>query len=251
MTEPLRLLHITDTHLHAQKDARMRGVNTYDTLQAIVGRIMSGKRKPDAIIATGDLVQDETAHGYEIFKECIEPIGVPIHCLPGNHDSQKIMQDILGQAPFQYCGHATYADWCIIMLNTVIRLDDSGFLTEAELKRLDDTLRAQADKHTVVCMHHHPYPMNSHWLDGVNLRNGDELFAVLDKHENVRCITWGHVHQASDRERNGVRMISTPSTASQFMPESDAFRLDTRPPGYRWLDLHPDGTLTTEVIWLD
>jgi hypothetical protein len=27
--------------------------------------------------------------------------------------------------------------------------------------------------------------------------------------------------------------------------------MDRRPPGYRWIELHPDGTFDTEVGWLD
>jgi Icc protein len=47
-----------------------------------------------------------------------------------------------------------------------------------------------------------------------------------------------------------VRLISTPSTGAQFLPETEAFMLDTLPPGYRWIGLMPDGSIDTEVVWL-
>ncbi len=250
VADPVRILHITDTHLHAHPDARMRGVNTFNTFQLIVERVLNGKRKPDAVIATGDLVQDETRQGYERFRDTIKIMNVPVHCLPGNHDSQRIMAETLNDAPFQYCGAAVYDDWCLIMLNTVVRFDDSGRLTPDELARLNRTLCEQSDKHVLIGMHHHPIPMGSLWLDGVNLCNSEKLFKALEPHENVRCMVWGHVHQSSDRQHNGIRMISTPSTTSQFLPDSDVFKMDTRPPGYRWLNLHPDGSIETEVVWL-
>jgi Icc protein len=59
------------------------------------------------------------------------------------------------------------------------------------------------------------------------------------------------VHQASDLSRNGVRFLTTPSTCFQFLPAADNFAVDTRPPGYRWLDLMADGTVATEVVWVD
>ena len=93
-------------------------------------------------------------------------------------------------------------------------------------------------------------PMGSRWLDTVGLRNAAAFFAVTDRHPQLRAIVWGHVHQASDQLRNGVRLISTPSTCAQFLPAADTFTLDTRPPGYRWLDLHPDGTIQTSVVWV-
>ena len=44
--------------------------------------------------------------------------------------------------------------------------------------------------------------------------------------------------------------MSTPSTCAQFLPRSDFFALDERPPGLRWLELHADGRIETEVAWV-
>jgi Icc protein len=228
----------------------MRGVNTFDTFKAIVERVANGARKPDAVLATGDLVQDETRQGYERFRDAMVELNAPVHCVPGNHDSPRIMAEILDTPPFQFCGSAVYENWCIIMLNTAVRWDDGGRLEANELARLEQTLTTHPEHHALIGMHHHPMPMGSQWLDGLNLRNSDEFLDIIDRHSQVRGVVWGHVHQSSDRERNGVRMISTPSTGPQFLPDSDSFMMDTRPPGYRWLDLLPDGTINTELVWL-
>jgi Icc protein len=37
----------------------------------------------------------------------------------------------------------------------------------------------------------------------------------------------------------------------QFLPQATDFATDARPPAYRRLLLQPDGTLDTEVVWLD
>src|SRR5690606_15849754 len=86
--------------------------------------------------------------------------------------------------------------------------------------------------------------------DGVALRDAPAFLEIVDANPSVRCVTWGHVHQESDRERNGVRYLSTPSTCAQFLPQSEFFALDSRPPGMRWLELQPDGAIVTEVEWL-
>jgi Icc protein len=228
----------------------MRGVNTFETFKAIVERIAGGACKPDAVLATGDLVQDETRQGYERFRDAMQELKVPVHCIPGNHDSPRIMAEILNKPPFQFCGSAVYENWCIIMLNTAVRWDDGGRLEANQLEILERTLKAHPEHHTLIGMHHHPIPMGSQWLDGLNLRNSDEFFEIIDQHAQVKAVVWGHVHQGSDRDRNGVRMISTPSTGPQFLPDSDSFMMDTRPPGYRWLDLLPDGSIETELVWL-
>jgi Icc protein len=100
-------------------------------------------------------------------------------------------------------------------------------------------------------MHHQPLNMGSAWLDGVGLRDADQFLAVLERSPDVRGVLWGHVHQASDRMRGDVRFLSAPSTCSQFLPSSDFFAIDNRPPGMRWLSLHPDGRLDTEVVWVE
>ena len=250
MAEPLRILHVTDPHLHAHRDAMMRGLNTWESFKAIVDRVAEGRRKPDAVIATGDLVQDETRQGYERFRDAISELGVPVHCIPGNHDSPRIMAEMLGKPPFHFCGTRSYGNWRLIMLNTAVRWDDGGRLETSQLKILESTLAANPDDHTLIAMHYHPVPTGSRWLDGLNLRNSDEFFAITDRFPQVRGVAWGHVHQASVSTRNNVLMFSTPSTCSQFLPDSDVFMMDSKPPGYRWIDLQPDGSIETEVAWL-
>ena len=58
---------------------------------------------------------------------------------------------------------------------------------------------------------------------------------------------WGHVHQPFDQQRNGLRLLATPSTCFQFAPHSADFNVSNEAPGYRWLRLQPDGTLQTGV----
>ena len=248
--ESVRLLHISDPHLHAHRDARMRGLNTYESFKSVLEHARNSGRQPDAVIATGDLVQDETRQGYQRFRELTEPLKVPVHCIPGNHDAPSIMSEMLNEPPFQFCGNAVYDNWCLLMLNTAMKWNECGNLEQEQLESLEHSLNEHSGRHVMICMHHHPIPMGSHWLDGIGLQNNAAFLDIVDRHNNVRCIAWGHVHQASDRLRQDIRMLSTPSTGAQFLPESDTFMIDTKPAGYRWLELHPDGTIDTEVIWI-
>lgn len=250
-TSVFRILHLTDPHLHAQADARMRGVNTFDTFKSVIETAMSDASPPAAILATGDLVQDETRAGYERFRSSLEPFGLPVYCIPGNHDAPKLMAEMLSDVPFQFCGTVERNNWQLILLDTRIREDDGGKLDQHQLRNLECELSKEAADHVLICMHHHPVPMGSRWLDGVSLQNRDEFLEVVDEFEHVRGILWGHVHQASDRRRKGVRLMSTPSTCSQFLPNSDDFAIDHRGPGFRWLNLRSNGTIDTEVVWLD
>ena len=67
----------------------------------------------------------------------------------------------------------------------------------------------------------------------------------------MRAVAWGHVHQAYEGQRGNVRLFATPSTGAQFLPHSDRYAVDTRPPAYRTFDLRPDGAIHSEVHWVE
>ena len=98
----------------------------------------------------------------------------------------------------------------------------------------------------------HPVVVGGAWRDVVSLANPDALFAVLDRHPQVRGLLWGHIHQPFDGARGAVRLMATPSTCFQFKrtPGGELGIADD-PPGYRRLTLAPDGGIDTEVCWLD
>jgi Icc protein len=89
--------------------------------------------------------------------------------------------------------------------------------------------------------------MGCRWLDTQVVKNAEAFWRIIDDFSHVRGIAWGHVHQESDQERKGVRLMSAPSTCVQFKPLSSDFAVDELPPGYRWLDLYPDGRIETAV----
>jgi len=245
------VLQITDTHLHATADSRMRGVTTYATLLAVLDQVRRDRRwPPDVILATGDIVQDESRAGYDRFRATMERLGVPVLSIPGNHDDPKLMGEILNSGPFQFGGELRHGRWSILLLSTFLAGEDAGGLGPARLQGLRKALSAHAGQHVLVAMHHHPLPMGSTWLDGVALRDAKDFWQIIDAHPEVRGVVCGHVHQAHDQERNGLRFMSTPSTCAQFLPLSDFFALDDRPPGLRWIELHADGRIETEVTWV-
>jgi Icc protein len=247
----LKLLQISDTHLHAAADSRMRGVTTYATLLAVLEHAKRDPRWPvDAIIATGDIVQDESRAGYERFRDALAPLGVPVYCIPGNHDDPVLMGEILMSGSFQLGGELREGTWSVVLLSTFLAGEDAGGLGPARLSGLKQALHAHTGQNILVAMHHHPLPMGSAWLDGVALRDAQAFWKVIDAHSDVRAVVCGHVHQASDRTRNRIRFLSTPSTCAQFLPNSEFFALDDRPPGMRWIELYDDGRIETEVSWV-
>lgn len=250
MSQVYRLLQFTDLHLFAEADGAMRGTRTLDTLVTTLSEAQRKHWPPDAILVTGDIAQDESRGAYEVFEQQFTNLGAPVLCIPGNHDNPSFLKEL--KPPFQYCGTATFGNWIVLMLNTNNPGDAGGMLQPDQLTNLDKTLKASADKHVLICLHHHPVSSGSRWLDTVALRNAAELWHILEKHQHVRGLLWGHVHQAYEERQNGMLLMSTPSTCRQFQPNSADFALDEdRGPAYRWLNLHPDGTIVTAINWCE
>ncbi|MBS0394199.1 MAG: metallophosphoesterase [Proteobacteria bacterium] len=247
---PLRVVQFTDLHLYGAADGRLRGVATLPALEATVAAAREREAPWEALLLTGDLVQDDPA-GYQHVRRLFGGSTVPVYCLPGNHDEQAPMRAALAGAPFQICGEARHGEWLLVMLDSYQHGMAAGRLGPGELARLDAALGAHPDRHALVTLHHHPVAAGSRWLDTVGLENAEELFTVLDRHANVRVVLWGHVHQAFDGERRGVRLLGTPSTCAQFKPASDHFAIDRRPPAYRWLELHADGRVESAAVWVE
>jgi len=246
----LRLTHFTDPHLYGGESECLRGVATLPALKTALAHAQARDWPQAAVLVTGDLVQDDPA-GYPHFRRLFGSLGVPVLCLPGNHDEPRAMRRELSGEPFRLDGHVDMGRWRIVLLDSCIPGAAGGALSAQGLAELDQALATADGRHCLVCLHHHPVAMSSRWLDRVGLTNAAEFLHTLDQHRNVRAVVWGHVHQAYDSLRKGVRLLATPSTCAQFLPNSDDFAVDRRPPAYRTLELRPDGSLLTEVVWVE
>jgi Icc protein len=243
----LRIVQITDTHLFADRHGCLLGLNTETSLRTVISSVWAQQMPADLILATGDLVHDGTVEAYRRIFSHLEEFGIPVYCLPGNHDEAETLRNTMESGLLHYIDHVHHGNWHFIFLNSTLPGKDGGHLGSAVLQALDRHLCSASNTHTLVCLHHQPVMMGSRWLDSMAVDNADEFFAIIDRHPQVRGILWGHVHQQFDRMRKGVRLMASPSTCVQFLPNSATFALDDAAPGYRWLSLYEDGRIETGV----
>lgn len=199
---------------------------------------------------TGDLIQDDSAGAYDNFRELLGTLGLPVHCVPGNHDVRALMRDAVSEPPFYYCATREQRDWLVVGIDSCVEGSAGGGISADEWKRLKATVEASDAAHVLVCLHHPPLPMGSRWLDQVGLEDGDRFLRQLASLGTVRGCLFGHAHQEYDRHVNDLHIIGTPSTCRQFKPRSDEFALDDRPPAYRRVLLRDDGGIDSELVWL-
>jgi Icc protein len=245
----MQILQVTDTHLYGSASGRLRGVETDSSLSAALDDAFARVRDYQAVLVTGDLVQDDKA-GYLRFRSFFGGLKKPVLCVPGNHDEPEVMRKELTGAPFKICGAHQIGAWNFVMLDSYDPGHVGGRLVKNELARLDAAL-SESPLHAMVCLHHHPIAMGSRWLDGVGLADAQDFWRIIEAHSHVRAVVWGHVHQAFDGTRGNVRLFATPSTGAQFLPKSDRYAVDSRPPAYRSFELHADGRIDSSVHWVE
>ncbi|MCX7112974.1 MAG: 3',5'-cyclic-AMP phosphodiesterase [Proteobacteria bacterium] len=250
-TKPIRIIQITDFHLLADPRQTMMGINTEQSFLAVLEHAWRNHGGNALFLLTGDLVQDPSIATYKRLRDRLEMLSAPCYCLPGNHDDPELIRQHLAEGNIHYHSQILLDGWQIVCLDSTIPGDPGGYLTPNQLSVLETKLAGQPGRHALVCLHHSPLATGSDWLDTMKLSNAKEFFAIIDRFPRVKGIVYGHIHQAMDVQYKGLRLLSCPSTCFQFKPNSKDFALDQMPQGYRWLELHPNGEITTEVIRLD
>ena len=247
----VRLVQITDSHLFRDSNATLLKLNTQESLQRVVELARKNETEIDLILATGDISQDASSEAYTRFSKLITSFNVPWCWFPGNHDLRHVMQAI----PLNHealCKQVQLENWQIILLDTHVENKVHGFLPDTELEHLERCLtKGQQDNdisHNLICLHHNPVPSSALWMKDIGLHNDQEFLQLINRFDDVRAVLYGHIHQQLDFEHDGTRFLCTPSTSIQFKPHVVEFELDTLNPGYRWLELHSDGSIVTEVV---
>lgn len=248
MTSSVTLLQITDLHLLEDPDARLLGVDTAESLRAVLTQAFS-QASPDAVVASGDITHHGHARTYARFDAILaEFFEGPVLVLPGNHDESEPMSRYGGER-----ARLQFPAWTVIGLDSHENGQPGARLRPADL----DVLRAQCrqaaaeGKCVLVACHHPMLDVGCPWLDKDRIQNADELLDWLAEHSTTAAVVFGHAHQVVEHRYRSIALFGTPATCFQFQPDSATFTIDLDAvrgqPGYRWLRLESDGTVSSTV----
>ncbi|WP_304525977.1 metallophosphoesterase [Halomonas sp. I5-271120] len=243
----MRLVQVTDTHLHADPEARSRTGFPLRQLHAVLEHAQA--KRPDVLLVTGDVSQDETLMSYAHAQEAFASLGCPWFWLPGNHDQPELMVEHR-----ELNGEVDLGHWRLLLLDTRVNGQPHGELGQAKLQALAEHLEGD-ERPTMLVMHHPPVAIGSAWMDAIGLHDREALWQTLAAYGQVRAILCGHIHQAfASREslaEGEVAVFGCPSTTDQFLGGSPHFAVDEASrPGYRVVDFHGD-ELTTWIERVD
>jgi len=178
----LKVLQLTDSHLYADPSRCLLGINTLETFDQVLALALHEQGTPDLLLATGDLVHDASDAGYKRLLGRLKLTGVPTYCLPGNHDLPHKMRQVLNQENVHILPSVQADGWSFIFLDSTISGNENGNLDRQQMALLRLLLEAHSEKHTLICMHHHPLPVGSRWMDTMALKNPEALFSLISQH---------------------------------------------------------------------
>lgn len=250
----LKIIQVTDLHLQADPTTKMQGVVIEQRWRTVLDHIQTHHRDADLLVLTGDLVHHSGPVAYRRLVKQLEELNQPAVWLPGNHDDPEQMRQygtaMLNRKTIDLPG------WRMVFLDSTANADGvgGGSLAQAELDFLQDTLANSGGAHLMVLLHHNPVYLGSGWQDPISLGNADAFWQCISTSHEVRCVLFGHVHQAWDLIEQGVRMFSSPAVAPQYKACSDSVVLEDDPektgPAYAVYQLEGGGQVNANVVRL-
>jgi 3',5'-cyclic AMP phosphodiesterase CpdA len=183
--------------------------------------------------------------------ELLAPLESPYAAIPGNHDDRTMLRgSCFGRGIKQRIDVSNrtinVADLDVMLIDSTVPGKNYGLLDAQTLAWLDLTLGSSATRPALLFLHHPPWVTGIAYMDAQNLRNGDDLAALLRKHERVQLVAAGHVHRAILTSFAGVLATVCPAPnhavaldldarmPSSFKIEPPAFHLHAWFPGNRF-----------------
>lgn len=240
---------LADTHVAADKAAVLREVKMAENLAKVWAEVRDAK--PAAALVHGDVAVLKGELGdYRTVADLMLPAGktdLPIHYLLGNHDNRDSFREVLrdhGASPLDSHVVAVLeagpVNW--FLLDSLDKVNSTpGRVGEAQLAWLTASLDARADKPAIVSVHHNlVFPMAPDTkISG--LTDTAALFEALQPRKQVKAIVYGHTHNWSLGQREGIHLINLPPVAYVFA--------QGRPNGWVSADVLNDGmTLTLHAL---
>jgi Icc protein len=221
---PSTLVQLSDLHVRA--GAGDRGAAR--RLEHAVRRVAALQPRPDAVLLSGDLVDVPSAAAYELVRELLAPLGLPVYAVPGNHDDRDLLRASFAPGPAAPGAPVRFAVSCgplrVLGCDSSRAGREDGALGEEQLGWLEKLLGEQPLAPTLLLLHHPPVLTGVRAMDAIALIAADRvaLEGLLERHRQVRTITCGHVHTTMSTAFAGRPLVICPSTNS-------ALRLDLRP----------------------
>ena len=230
---------LTDLHIDLSSDRSRSLVDERANLELAIDTVLA--HDPDAVILTGDLVNNCAAAEYDVLAEILQRITVPYYPIAGNHDDQRLLRNALASSIPDNAAesHLSYVvddhEVRLVALDTSDTVLDEGVFSDDRAAWLDATLRARPDQPTLLFTHYPPFVTGIDFMDLAGVRERDRFESILDAHPQVGLVACGHTHRDIQTVIGSARISVCPSTVHQLALDFDpaAGAVVGEPAGYQ------------------
>jgi len=220
MGKPTLLVQLSDLHIGGNE----KGIDPIPRLEAVIEAVRALPNRPDAALVSGDLTDDGAADGYQVAKEMLTRLEVPLHVLPGNHDDRGRLREAFelpgsGDEPINYS--APVGGLRLVAFDSIVPGHDPGDFPPDQLRWLDAELAAEPEAPTLLALHHPPLSTGIAEWDAINLLapQREALAGVVARHPQLLGIVGGHLHRVAASSLAGRPVLAAPSTYWQVRPD--------------------------------
>jgi len=254
----IRVAQITDIHLQAEAGSKLLGVDTSANLSEVITAIGKLSPVPDLLIITGDLAEDGSEVTYRRLRKILAMTGLPVYVLAGNHDNIDEMQHTLIGGNVFFQSMLKLDEWAFMFVNSTVNGESFGCVDLNERLLLESNLSSVEDQSVLLALHHSPMAICS--SAGCQLKNAGDFTRLIESFPCVKAVIGGHTHTAAEKKYKGHTQFTSPSSFAQVLhnqpkdinaPQGfwETHRLQQASHGFRVLDLHPGGQVSSELHW--
>lgn len=250
------IAHLSDLHVRPRGMLYQDVVDSNAMLADAVAHVNRLDPPPDLALLTGDLVDTGDPAEYDMLRELLAPLHVPMLAIPGNHDEREAFRRAFaadGYLPAAGPMHYAVEQGALRVVAVDVTLPGlhHGLFDDACARWLAATLDGAPDRPTLIMLHQPPFASAVPYLDAYLCRNGGKLAEVIARHPSVERILCGHVHRHMQLRFAGTLLCTAPSTTTsidlQLRPDAKP-RSHVEPPAMLLHHWRPEIGVVTHFV---
>ncbi len=243
----MKFIHISDPHLIGDERSSLYGIDPDFRLKKAFESIEKSHSDAKFVTITGDLSNSASSLAYAKLQTIMKNSKLDVYPILGNHDKREIFKSYFPE--FINDGFVQYTkkidNKVFLFLDTLVEDKPYGELCKNRTRWLQNQLKTYNDEWVYIFMHHHPISCGLHEMDTVaNFKTAELFWNMLKPYNNVKHISFGHIHRIMHSYKDGISLHSTRSTTFQvaYKPDDKVEYLTNKEnPTYAIIDIDDDG----------
>ena len=230
----MKIVQLSDLHLPRMPDAELFGSSPLARLERAIDRILVDHADADFCLLTGDLADAGNDAAYAALALALKRLPMPVHLLPGNHDSRDALRRQFPQLPANDGGFMQAAldtpAGRFLLLDTVQAGAPWGSYCVKRREWLAGQLAQSGDQPLFIAMHHPPLALGIPSMDQFALRDAEAFWSIIAPFRaHIRHLFFGHLHRPIGGSWRGIPFSCCSSPNHQVALDLTTLRGDEVP----------------------